>query len=147
LTILDRENNNIDEFILKNINVKSYKVYTTYYTTTLPCFSKVYCDLDDTLILNNKVNIDLIRLLYKFQNENKEIVLLTRNQSANDILNERNVRIFNKIIIVPSREIKKSSCIEEKDCIFIDDSFMERSDVHYKIGCPVFSLSELEVFN
>lgn len=147
LTLLDREYTNVDNFILRDIRVKSFKVYKTYYKSNLPTFSTVYCDLDDTLILNNKVNIDLIRLLYKFQNENKHLVLLTRNANARQVLDEKKIAIFNEIVIVPSRELKKSDYIKKNNSIFIDDSYMERVDVSSKIGCSVFSLSDLELFN
>lgn len=147
LTILDRESQTIDKVLIKSISVKSFKIYKTYYQTTLSSFSHVYCDLDDTLIIKDKVNIDLIRLLYKFKNEGKYLYLLTRNMHAATLLEKWKIVIFDEIIIVPSRNDKKSSYIKHVDSIFIDDSYTERKDVSETIQCNVFSPSELEIFN
>jgi hypothetical protein len=118
LSILDRESDSINGILIKNIDVKSFKVYKTYYQTTLAPFSSVYCDLDDTLIIRNKVNIDLMRLLYKFKNEGKYLYLITRNQQPESLLEKWKISIFDEILIVPLKD-KKSFHIKNKDCIFI----------------------------
>lgn len=147
LTILDRMDENLSSVLTKPYSIKSFKIYKTYYKTDLPYFSTVYCDLDDTLILNNKVNIDLMRLLYKFKNETKTLILLTRNKDAKQVLDTWKIGIFDEILIVPTREQKKSQYITVEPSIFIDDSYSERLDVSQNTNCIVFAPSEIELFN
>lgn len=146
-TIMDSLHNNIDTILFKNLEIQSFKVYKTYYRTTPFFFDIVYCDLDDTLVIRNQINYDLMRVLYKFLNENKTLVLITRNQNPDIVQKKWRINIFDKIIVIPDRLAKKSSFIESKSCIFIDDSYAERSDVYTNIKCPVFSPSEIELFN
>jgi hypothetical protein len=43
-------------------------------------FNHVYVDLDDTLIVDDKVNYKLIGYIYKYINEKKKIHLITKNK-------------------------------------------------------------------
>jgi hypothetical protein len=42
-------------------------------------YESIYIDLDDTIIVNNQVNINVIKFLYQAKNENKKIILITRH--------------------------------------------------------------------
>lgn len=106
-------------------------------------FKRIYVDFDDAIIVNDKVNHELIALLYNFANQGKEIHMITKH--AKDIKQTlRTFRIaeslFDEIICI-TKEQEKIHFMQE-DSIFIDDSFSERRKVHEKFGIPVFDVSE-----
>jgi predicted ATP-grasp superfamily ATP-dependent carboligase len=94
-------------------------------------FDNVYVDLDDTLILGDKVNHKLLALIYKFRNEGKRLYLITRSSydEAMDKLKHQHIpdSIFTFTIHVRLYERKKDYMRPKS--ILIDDSFAEREDV------------------
>lgn len=94
-------------------------------------FENVYIDLDDTLIVNGKVNYKLLGLIYKFRNEGKRVYLLTR--STYDDAMGKLLRacipesLFTFTIHVKQYERKKDYMLPRS--VLIDDSFAEREDV------------------
>jgi carbamoyl-phosphate synthase large subunit len=110
-------------------------------------YSTVYVDLDDTLILKERVNTKLVGFLYQCLNDGKKIILLTRHAEVveHTLTRYRLSGIFDKIVRVPERPALKSECITEKDAILIDDSFAERRDCHSVRGVPTFDCSMLEM--
>ncbi|MBQ6817251.1 MAG: carbamoylphosphate synthase large subunit short form, partial [Bacilli bacterium] len=62
-----------------------------------------------------------------------------------DTLNKYKIyNMFDNIIHIGKDE-KKSEYIEEKDSIFIDDSFSERKDVYDNKNIPVFDVNMIDV--
>lgn len=103
----------------------------------------VYIDLDDTLVINGKVNTEAIAFLYQCQNYNKRIILISRHFREEQItLNEQHIAtgIFDEIIHVNEQELKSSKIKERENAIFIDDAFRERLDVSKNCNIPVFDL-------
>lgn len=94
-------------------------------------FEDVYIDLDDTLIINDKVNYKLLGLIYKFRNEGKQVYLITRSiyDDAMDKLLKARIpeSLFTFSIHVKQYERKKDYMRPKS--ILIDDSFAEREDV------------------
>lgn len=94
-------------------------------------FENVYVDLDDTLIMGDKVNHKLLALLYKFRNEGKRLYLITRSSYDEAIgrLGRYHIpdSIFTFTIHVRLYERKKDYMRAKS--ILIDDSFAEREDV------------------
>lgn len=109
-------------------------------------YSTVYVDLDDTLILDGKVNTALVGFLYQCFNRGCRIVVLTRHAGDPDVTLRR-YRLSELIDEVRhlSADDAKSSFIDDGDAIFIDDSYGERADVHDKTGIPTFDCSMLEI--
>lgn len=124
----------------------------------------VYVDLDDTLILRGKLNTKLVRLLFQYVNEGKQIVLVTRSAAdPTQILESFRLRpLFDRILHVTDRSIPKSveivrdmnvhlsegdSCVDDASsrAIFVDDSFRERRDVFENSGMLVFDCSMISV--
>lgn len=109
-------------------------------------YSCVYVDLDDTIIINNMVNTDLIKFLYQTKNMGKEIVLITRHKKninktlANFAISSS---LFDRIITVKESQ-KKSDFINNKKSILIDDSFSERKQVFDAAKIPVYGLDAIE---
>ena len=127
-----------------NYNVSCYKYFENNYKIDLE-YDTVYVDLDDTLIIKDKVNTKLIHYLYHAKNIQKKIILITRNTKPLDKLNYFYIanEIFDEIIICDINK-KKSEYIININSIFIDDSYKERNDV-FNIGINVFNCDAIEV--
>jgi carbamoyl-phosphate synthase large subunit len=111
------------------------------------CYSTVYVDFDDTMILRERVNTKLVAFLYQCINEGKKLVLLTRHTAevGQILLRYRLSGIFDEIVRVPPRPARKFQFIREKNSILIDDSFSERYDCHVELDLPTFDCSMLEM--
>jgi carbamoyl-phosphate synthase large subunit len=109
-------------------------------------YETVYVDLDDTLILNGNVNTKLVGFLYQCLNDKKRLVLLTRHAAevGETLSRYRLSQMFDEIVRVPPRPVRKSEFIKEKNSILIDDSFSERRECHVQ-GIATFDCSMLEM--
>jgi carbamoyl-phosphate synthase large subunit len=106
----------------------------------------LYIDFDDTLIIRNEVNVELVKLLYQAVNRKIRLVLLTRHAGEiNEMLRHYRLEgIFDEVIHLRANE-PKADFIREKQAVLIDDSFAERTAVHNRTGIPVFAPSMVEV--
>lgn len=103
-------------------------------------YQTVYVDLDDCLILGNRVNPTLIAFLFQSLNNNKKLVLITRH--AKDLTETLKAYRLNDLFdeqVHLSKQESKADYIVDKMAIFIDDSFAERKAVAEKAGIPVFA--------
>lgn len=149
LALFDKQGYDVN--ILKNnYNLEMDRALDNQFKAEID-FEHVYIDLDDTIILNDKVNPDVIGLLYQLKNENKSIYLITAHEDhfkndTRDYLKKHyiDLNLFNDIINVKLDE-PKSKHIKQKDSIFIDDSFAKRKEVLQNTGIPVFDISEINV--
>jgi hypothetical protein len=109
-------------------------------------FENVYVDLDDTLIVNGRLNLELVRLLYQFVEEDKRLLLLTKHRAAprETLSRHRLAEVFDEIIHL-TPEQNKADFITRKPSILIDDSFSERLGVHRAHDIPTFDSSSIEV--
>ncbi|WP_016954455.1 ATP-grasp domain-containing protein [Catenovulum agarivorans] len=129
----------------QDINVSMHRCLANRYTLSIS-FNKLYCDFDDCLYINeNKINLQLVALIYKAHNDGKLVSLITRHKGdLNRKLRELRISdLFSEIIHITDAS-PKSNYIIEKDAIFIDDSFAERLDVSANCGIPVFSVDAVE---
>jgi hypothetical protein len=110
-------------------------------------FEVVYTDFDDCLIINDKVNTNLIKFLYSVINAKKKVILLTKHngQIKQQLEKYRLNNLFDKVIHIKPLE-NKTKYINNKKSIFIDDSFLERKKVHDELNIPVFAPDMIEVF-
>ncbi|MBD3616871.1 MAG: ATP-grasp domain-containing protein [Gracilimonas sp.] len=110
-------------------------------------FNTVYCDLDDCLIIDNKVNKKLVTFLYQCLNKNKKLVLITRHEIKPAItLNKyRLSNLFDRVVHIKDRSVSKAEFITDKSAIFVDDSFQEREKVSDLKGIPVFAPDAIEL--
>ena len=92
-------------------------------------FDNLYVDLDDTLIIRNKVNPSVVRLIFDFINLKKKVFCITRhNKCPKQTLSHfRLLNVFDDIIHLQQSEPKSSSMLPNS--LLIDDSYRERSDV------------------
>lgn len=107
-------------------------------------YDTVYVDYDDTLVINNRINVQLISFLYQCVNNRKRIVLLTRHKGdVMKALKEKKLEeIFDEIIVL-DKQANKSDYVTINS-IFIDDSFGERKSVYDRCKIPVFDAHMIE---
>ncbi|NGM67216.1 ATP-grasp domain-containing protein [Sphingobacterium sp. SGR-19] len=114
--------------------VNKYKYGFTY--------SHVYLDYDDTVIVNGKVNRDVISFIYQCKNNGVKIHLISKH--GHHIHQDLRTfcidpALFDQIICMALEE-KKSDYIIEPDSIFIDNWYRERKEVSEKHGIPCFDV-------
>lgn len=108
-------------------------------------YSQVFVDLDDCLLVQGRVNHQLVGYLYKAISEGKRITLLTRHKRPPEAtLHEYRLQALFDRVIHLSAEEKKSDHIDSQDAIFIDDSFAERQEVAQRKKIPVFAPDMVE---
>jgi len=107
--------------------------------------TKAYVDFDDCLLLNGRVNVQLVALLYQFLNKGIKIMLITKHDRVveDTLAQYRLLNIFDEIIHLPGEDCKYRY-IEPEGAIFIDDSFAERYQVHEHLHIPVFAPDNIE---
>lgn len=109
-------------------------------------YDTVYIDFDDTITLNGAVNLNVIRYLYQCRNQHKRIVLLTRHA---EVIGETLKRyalselLFDEIVSVSDAK-SKSSFIDPRRAIFIDNAYKERDEVARVCDIPVFDVDGVE---
>lgn len=107
-------------------------------------YDHVYIDLDDTLIVNNQVNIFAVAFIYQCRNKGIQVHLLTKHTGdLSEVLEcYRLNSLFDSIIHIAVDD-EKYKYIRNKNSIFIDDSYRERSRMIKHLGIPVFHVSEI----
>ncbi len=105
-------------------------------------FDKAYIDYDDTLIINNKVNTEVLTFIYKCINENKKVILITKHEfdfeaSLKKFRISRDM--FDEVLHLDIDD-KKYKYIDSEKSILIDNYFMERNQAKEKLGIPVFDV-------
>jgi len=109
-------------------------------------YSKVYIDFDDTIIINNEVNLDAIRFLYDCFNRGVKIILITKHKyPIKETLKKFKIHesLFHSIIQIQHSD-SKFNYIESQESIFIDDSFKELMDVNKNLNIPVISVENIK---
>jgi ATP-grasp in the biosynthetic pathway with Ter operon len=106
-------------------------------------YRNVYIDLDDTILIHNKVHLPAVSFIYQCRNRNIPVHLVTRHaQSLEQTLaNHGLTNLFTNIHHLTGNE-PKSSVINQPDAIFIDDSHSEREDARQK-AVAVFAVDML----
>lgn len=144
LTIFDLLGHTVD-IRPHGYEVEMFRSTTNYFRYSFR-YSRVYVDLDDTLILNGCVNADLVRFLYAALARGKQLFLITKHakQPAETLMAHRlSPSLFDEIIHVPEDALK-SEYIEPGDSIFIDNWYRERREVVDALGIPVFDVDTID---
>lgn len=108
-------------------------------------YTALYIDLDDTLLVRGKVNLDALRLVYSCINRKILVILITRHDgNLNDtLIQHRLTGLFDEVIHLNRKQLK-SEYVRHANAIFIDDSFVERLDIHKRLGIPTFDCSMID---
>ncbi len=109
-------------------------------------YDVVYLDFDDTVFVKNILNPKAIYFIVQSINFGRKVVLISRH-NGDLIYKLKELRIdslFDEVYHLKDNELK-SDFISNKNSVFIDDSFAERSDVHSKLGIPVFDVDMIDM--
>lgn len=108
-------------------------------------YEHVYLDFDDLVIMDDKVNADVITFIFECINNKIKTHLITKHkENIHETLSRYRLSdIFDEIIWLKEGDEKYKSITERKS-IFIDDSFSERKIVHEKLGIPTFDAHMIE---
>jgi carbamoyl-phosphate synthase large subunit len=146
LSIYEKEGRDI-EIMRNTYDVEIDRALVNRYRHNIK-YNNVYVDLDDTLIIDNKVNPQLMQFLYQSLNNGCKIVLITKTNRAGDLRSVlkqfRLVGVFDEILFLRKNE-SKADFIDPHGSIFIDDSFSERKAIFNKLSIPTFDCSMIEL--
>ncbi len=129
-----------------NYNVKMDRTLISRYKIDYD-YDNVYIDYDDTVIINDAVNLTAIRFLYQCQNYKKNVYIITKHEfSLIESLEKYSIpkTLFKSIMHLKTDE-QKVDFIDPSMSIFIDNSFQERKIVYEKLKIPVFDVDGIEV--
>lgn len=138
---------NIDVRAIENSNsIILERDLSTKLTLNL-IFNHIYIDLDDTILIEGQVNHWAIAFIIQESNKGKKIHLLTKSLEE-DLLNlliKTGLNNFFTTVTHLKITEEKSDFVKNLDCIFIDDSFSERSRMKEKhqiacFGTEIFQL-------
>jgi len=132
------------EVVPNSFGVRLKRALSNRYELGIRCRT-VYVDLDDCLLIQGRVNTQLVALLYQTLNRGGRIILLTRHRKdpALTLARHRLAGLFDKVILVREKEAKADH-IDPDGAVFIDDSFAERAAVQRTLGIPVFAVDAVE---
>jgi hypothetical protein len=109
-------------------------------------YENVYVDLDDTIIVDGKVNDLLMQYLYQAANSGKKLHLVSKHElDVLETLKKYRIaeNLFDEIIpLSPSEE--KSDHVIPGRAIFIDNHYLERKKIADIFGIPVFDVDAIE---
>lgn len=132
--------------------VECDKTYIDRYKLSIS-YRHLYVDYDDTVTMKGgtAVNPYVIAYLYECKSKGIKISLITRHKDTfHEELKESFRRlsisdsVFDEIIELRWNEHKTDVIRETDDCIFLDNSFKERKEVHEAYGIPVFDVSNVD---
>jgi len=105
-------------------------------------YNEVFVDYDDCLVMaDGTVNYSLMAYLWWCINKKIRITLLTKHRTEiHACLRNLRMNSFFDRVIQLSPDQHKSDFIDNKDAIFIDDSFAERQEIFTKCGIPTFGV-------
>ncbi|TXY45612.1 ATP-grasp domain-containing protein [Vibrio mimicus] len=109
-------------------------------------YDTVYVDLDDTIIVKGKLNLEVITFLYQCINKGIKIVLVSKNllEDKEQYLRDHKIyQLFDEIIWLKEGD-KKHLYMKSQNAIFIDDSYSQRKETAEMLGIPTFDCSMVE---
>jgi len=110
-------------------------------------FDSVYVDYEDTLVIHERLNLQLVRFLFQCVEQQIPIYLLTKYANADlpiKLRTRRVYQLFDEIYQIPEDK-EKYLYINRPDPIFIDDSHSERVRASHFRGALCFDPSQVEV--
>ncbi len=148
LTLYDALGFDVSILDNKNAITLSRSLHACYSTDIE--YNTVFIDLDDTLIVRNKVNLLALTFVYQCINNKKNIILITRHKGDITSYLEKFYimnTIFSDIISIQDNSKKSihiKKILTDKKAIFIDNLFIERKDVQENLNIPVFDVDAIE---
>jgi hypothetical protein len=115
------------EIIYNDIDISLARALKPIYKCSVE-YENLYIDFDDSLWIDESyINTDIMKLIFQAKNENKKVILITKNRK-NDLVGVLHrygiANIFDEIIHLNDNE-EKVDFMEGK-ALLVDDSFSER---------------------
>ncbi len=110
-------------------------------------YDTVYLDLDDTIVIKDRLNTQIVQFMVQCLNNGIKLVLISKNNSHDPdrYLDSLRIRQFFDEIIWLEESQSKADYISDKSAIFIDDSFSQRMAVGAACNIPTFDPSMVEM--
>lgn len=144
LSVLDAMNYDL-QILFNDYNLVLDKRVQSHYQLNYD-YHTLYIDPDETLVVKNKVNTSLIKVIYQQKNKHKKIVLLTRNMELLKTWFKKYglcEEIFDEIITIENQE-QLLNCIKYKQAVFVSSHFEDRLQVMKVCEIPVFNTDAVE---
>lgn len=128
-------------------DVVSERAFTNRFLN-IPEFDAVYMDFDDTLTLDEKVNIQAMQLIYQCRDKNIPVILITRHHQDPRITLESialHAGLFSEIVWISDGTPKSKYMEKFAHPILFDDSHQERQDA-FSNGYQSFGPDCIEAF-
>jgi len=133
------------DVIYNNIDISVGRALIPKYIHNMS-YTSLYIDFDDTLYLDeNRINSELLKLIFDAKNHKKKVILITKNTKNNltTVLHKYGIcNIFDEIIHLTTAD-KKIDYMDSKS-LLIDDSFVERKEAieygHFSIGIDLLDI-------
>ncbi|MBA5628397.1 ATP-grasp domain-containing protein [Moheibacter lacus] len=109
-------------------------------------YENLFIDFDDTLIINGKVCLDAISLVYQSKNQGKKVYLITKHEfDLKETLKKYHIaeNLFDEIIHMEMND-QKFKYMQQPASIFVDNFYKERKEVFEQIGMPVFDVDGIK---
>lgn len=134
----------IDSVMVNDYEIELDRALGNKYRISLT-YDRVYMDYDDTLIVDGRVNLEMIQFLYQCVNKHKEIILITKHKGnlEEELEQYRLKGVFDQVIHITDKE-QKVDFVSPQNAIFIDDSYNERRMIKEAYGIPVFDTHMIE---
>ena len=144
LTLHLFNNNKIDSVILNDYHLELDRALYNKFKNDLQ-YDHVYIDYDDTLVVDGKVNTQMVSFLFQCINEGIPITLITKHigDLKGELETKRLTGIFDEILPLEIGK-EKYEYIKGEKSIFIDDSYGERCKVKQQLGISVFDAHMIE---
>jgi hypothetical protein len=144
LTLYLYSGNSIDHVQENQYEVVIDRALCNSYATNLN-YNNVYIDYDDTLVIDNKINVQIVTFIFQCINNNIPVRLISKHigNLVSDLKKKKLHALFDEIIHIKPDENKYDYISGEKS-IFIDDSFGERQAVFARLGIQVFDTHMIE---
>lgn len=135
---IDVQENNI-EVVMDRTLISRYNINCD--------FNVAYLDFDDTVVVREKINKNILRFIYQCNEKDIDVILITKhNKNIENSLEKYKIHkyLFKKIIVLNDNE-NKSDYINPERAVFIDNMYKERKNVYDRYKIPVFDVDTIEV--
>jgi predicted ATP-grasp superfamily ATP-dependent carboligase len=110
-------------------------------------YDTVFIDYDDTIILDNKVNLEAITFIFYCLNKQIRLFLITKHKGdlQSNLKKHKLSELLENIVHLKAEEEKTDFILKigSERAIFIDDSFLERKKVFDNCKIPVFGVDSI----
>lgn len=134
------------EVLENNIDINMDRTLIARYNINYD-YNIVYLDFDDTVIVRDKVNKTVLQFIYQCNENNIDIVLLTKhNRDIYNSLEKYKIHkdLFKNIIVLKEDE-NKSDYITQEKAIFIDNMYKERKQICNIHKIPVYDVDAVSL--